>query len=84
MAWATLLGFLAATVVMWSSRYREFRADSAGGRIAGVKNMIGALEHLKVSPISEPLPDSVDAFGISGGIGQLLSSHPSLGKEYND
>ena len=83
MAWATLLGFLAATVVMWSSRYREFRADSSGGRIAGVKNM---MEHLSVnvSPIFLPLPDSVDAFGISGGIGQLLSSHPSLGKEYND
>ena len=76
----SVLGFLAAMVVMWFSRYREFRADSGGGKLAGVDNMISALEKLKVSPVSESLPDSVDAFGISGGIGQLLSSHPPLEK----
>jgi len=76
----SVLGFLAAMVVMWFSRYREFRADSGGGQLAGVGNMIAALERLKVAPDSEPLPDSVDAFGISGGIGKLLSSHPPLDK----
>ena len=76
----SVLGFLAAMVVMWFSRYREFRADSGGGKLAGVDNMIAALEKLKVSPANESLPDSVDAFGISGGIGQLLSSHPPLDK----
>ena len=76
----SVLGFLAAMVVMWFSRYREFRADSGGGELAGVDNMISALEKLKVSPVNESLPDSVDAFGISGGIGQLLSSHPPLDK----
>ena len=76
----SVLGFLAAMVVMWFSRYREFRADSGGGDLAGVGNMISALEKLKVSPVNESLPDSVDAFGISGGIGQLLSSHPPLDK----
>ena len=76
----SVLGFLAAMVVMWFSRYREFRADTGGGQLAGVGNMIAALERLKVAPDSEPLPDSVDAFGISGGIGKLLSSHPPLDK----
>ena len=76
----SVLGFLAAIVVMWFSRYREFRADSGGGELAGVGNMVSALEKLKVSPVNESLPDSVDAFGISGGIGQLLSSHPPLDK----
>ena len=76
----SVLGFLAAMVVMWFSRYREFRADSGGGKLAGVDNMISALEKLKVSPVNESLPDSVDAFGIAGGIGQLLSSHPPLDK----
>ena len=76
----SVLGFLAAMVVMWFSRYREFRADSGGGELAGVDNMISALEKLKVSPVNESLPDSVDAFGIAGGIGQLLSSHPPLDK----
>ena len=42
--------------------------------------MISALEKLRVSPVDESLPDSVDAFGIAGGIGQLLSSHPPLDK----
>ena len=32
----SVLGFLAAMVVMWFSRYREFRADSGGGDLAGV------------------------------------------------
>jgi len=76
----SVLGFLAAMVVMWFSRYREFRADSGGGQLAGVANMIAALERLKAEPVSESLPDSVDAFGISGGIGKLLSSHPPLDK----
>ena len=76
----SVLGFLAAMVVMWFSRYREFRADSGGGQLAGVANMIAALERLKAAPVSESLPDSVDAFGISGGIGKLLSSHPPLDK----
>ena len=76
----SVLGFLAAIVVMWFSRYREFRADSGGGELAGVGNMVSALEKLKVSPVNESLPDSVDSFGISGGIGQLLSSHPPLDK----
>jgi len=76
----SVLGFLAAIVVMWFSRYREFRADSGGGDLAGVGNMVSALEKLKVSPVNESLPDSVDSFGISGGIGQLLSSHPPLDK----
>ena len=76
----SVLGFLAALVVMWFSRYREFRADTGGGEIAGIGNMIAALEKLKVSPVTESLPDTVDAFGISGGIGRLLSSHPALDK----
>ena len=42
-----VLGILAMTIVMWFSRYREYRADAAGARLAGTGNMIAALERLK-------------------------------------
>ena len=76
-----VLGLLASMIVMWFSRRREFRADAGGARLAGRHNMIGALEALRRSQ-SQPLPESMAAFGISGGIGhglrQLFMSHPPL------
>jgi heat shock protein HtpX len=78
-----VLGLLASIVVMWFSRWREFRADAGGASLAGSNKMIAALERLKLNH-GQPaqLPDSVQAFGISGGIGQglkrLFMSHPPL------
>ncbi len=74
------LGFLASLVVMWFSRFREYRADAGGARLAGRDRMIAALERLKLGQQAEPLPDSVEAFGIAGGLGSLLSTHPPLEK----
>ena len=75
-----LFGFLASFVVCWVSRQREFRADEAGARLAGRDKMIAALERLKTAGDGEPLPDALQAFGISGGRGMmaLLASHPPL------
>jgi heat shock protein HtpX len=76
-----VLGILASMIVMWFSRQREFRADAGGARLAGRDKMIGALERLKAGS-SEPLPDQLAAFGISGsrgsGLRRLLTTHPSL------
>ena len=76
-----VLGVLANTIVMWFSRYREFRADAGGAKLAGAGNMIAALERLKAGS-NEPLPAQMNAFGISGGVGgglkRLFSSHPPL------
>ena len=77
-----LLGILASIVVMWFSRQREFRADAGGARLAGREKMIGALERLKAGA-GEPLPDQLEAFGISGrggggGMRALFTTHPSL------
>src|SRR5256885_6269149 len=44
-----LLGILANMVVMWFSRWREFRADRGGAQLAGTGSMIAALEELKRS-----------------------------------
>jgi heat shock protein HtpX len=76
-----VLGILASTIVMWFSRQREFRADAGAARLAGANRMIAALERLKGAS-NEPLPEQLNAFGISGGVkvglAALFSSHPPL------
>ena len=65
------LGFLAALVVMWFSRYSEYRADAGGASLAGRAKMIVALERLQQGAAPDALPQSVEAFGIAGGLGAL-------------
>jgi len=76
-----VLGFLASLIVMWFSRWREFRADAGGASLAGRNKMIAALERLKTGQPGE-LPDSMEAFGINvsirKGFGALLKTHPPL------
>jgi len=73
-----VLGFAAAIVVAWFSRHREFRADAGAAQLMGRKQpMINALARLGGMQPSE-LPKSVAAFGITGGIGKLFSTHPPL------
>jgi len=75
-------GLLATPIVMWFSRWREFRADRGGAQIAGTGNMIAALEELK--RVHEPLPArQFAAFGIAdgsvaSGLRRLFMSHPPL------
>jgi len=73
-----VLGFLAAIVVAWFSRQREFRADAGAAQLMGRKQpMINALARLGGMQAGE-LPKSMAAMGIAGGIGQLFSTHPPL------
>jgi heat shock protein HtpX len=76
-----VLGILASLIVLWFSRWREFRADRGGAKLAGRANMIAALEALKSS--HEPLPQQFAAFGIADGtaargFAKLRMSHPPL------
>ncbi len=78
-----LLGILAMMIVMWFSRFREFRADAAGAQLAGRDNMIAALERLRVgNEMPDAMPASMQAFGINqgmrSGMQALYSSHPPL------
>ena len=75
-----VLGIVAAMIVAWFSRRREFRADAGGASLAGRAKMIAALERLNLNHEQTTLPAQVQAFGISGGGGfmALLSSHPPL------
>ncbi|MFI4970101.1 MAG: protease HtpX [Lysobacterales bacterium] len=74
------LGFLASIVVMWFSRWREFRADAGGARLGGRDNMIAALQRLAGNQGQTALPKAIQAFGISGegGVARLFMSHPPL------
>ncbi len=75
-----VLGFLAMMIVMWFSRWREFRADAGGARLAGRNKMIAALERLGAAHGQEPLPEQLQAFGIAGagGLARLFMSHPPI------
>lgn len=74
-----VLGILASMLVMWFSRYREFRADAGGANLAGKAKMISALRALQRAQEPEPLPGQLAAFGINGrGAMRLFMSHPPL------
>ncbi|WP_430623887.1 protease HtpX [Marinimicrobium locisalis] len=80
-----ILALLASMIVMAFSRYREYRADAAGAQLAGRGAMIRALQRLQAevqAGAQNPMPDSMKAFGISGGfkqnLGKLFASHPPL------
>ncbi|NML84951.1 protease HtpX [Polaromonas sp.] len=73
-----VLGFAAAIVVAWFSRHREFRADAGSARLLGRKQpMMNALARLGGMQPGE-LPKTVQAMGITGGIGQLFATHPPI------
>lgn len=76
-----IFGLLASIIVMWFSRYREFRADAGGAKLAGRDKMIAALERLQSSYGQSHLPEQVKAFGITpgkAGLSRLFMSHPPL------
>ncbi|QSA98550.1 protease HtpX [Methylococcus sp. EFPC2] len=74
-----LLSILATMIVMWFSRYREFRADAGGAKLAGRDKMINALRALQRAHDPQPLPGEMAAFGINaGGVSKLFMSHPPL------
>jgi len=78
-----LLSVLATMIVMWFSRYREFKADAGGAHLTSNRKMADALRRLQNETEPRDLPSGeFAAFGISGGIGdglkRLFMSHPPL------
>ena len=77
-----VFGLFASMIAMAFSRWREFRADAGGARLAGREKMIAALQRLAGNRGQSTLPGQIRAFGISGGIGHglraLMMSHPPL------
>jgi heat shock protein HtpX len=77
-----VLSILATIIVMWFSRWREFRADAGGAGLAGRSKMINALQALQRAHEHRDLPGEFAAFGINGGMAaglqRLFMSHPPL------
>jgi heat shock protein HtpX len=73
-----VLGFVAAIIVAWFSRQREFRADAGAANLMGRKQpMINALARLGGLTPGE-LPKTMQAMGITGSLGKLFSTHPPM------
>jgi heat shock protein HtpX len=73
-----VLGFVAAIIVAWFSRQREFRADAGAANLMGRKQpMINALARLGGLTPGE-LPKTMQAMGITGNLGKLFSTHPPM------
>jgi heat shock protein HtpX len=76
-----LLGFVAAIIVAWFSRQREFRADAGAADLMGRKQpMINALARLGGLDPGE-MPKTLQTLGISSrpsGLMALFSTHPPM------
>lgn len=79
----TVFGIFASMIVMWYSRRREFAADAGSAELLGSPMpMIAALKRLGgLRPGA--MPNSMKAFGITGGIGSLFASHPPIEDRVN-
>ena len=78
-----IFGILANMLLMWFSRWREYRADAGSARLEGKNCMIEALEALKRgTSINSKRESQFSALCISGpsSISELFMSHPTLDK----
>jgi heat shock protein HtpX len=74
---------LGSILVAWFSRFREFRADAGGARLAGRGNMVSALEALRrtyegVDPTAQPAIQALKISTRPRGVYQLFATHPPL------
>lgn len=79
-----VFGLLASMLLMWFSRYREYRADAGSAELNGKQCMISALEALKrgVQPQPNKEKSYMQALCINGPatLSELFMSHPPLDK----
>lgn len=78
-------GILATIIVMWFSRYREFRADAGSAKTVGKEKMVKALQRLQQVMDKVPEDDRAPAFNAMKIAGhnrwaELFSSHPPIEK----
>jgi heat shock protein HtpX len=82
-----VLSILGSLVVLWFSRWREFRADAGGARLAGRQNMIDALralQRLQAPEVAQAEAQQHPAFqalkiaGPERRFARLFASHPPL------
>lgn len=76
-----IFGFLAALIIAYFSRIREYKADKGAGELVSYNSMINALKRLNsLSGKTKSLKGNMAAFGISGS----FSTHPSIENRINN
>ena len=84
MLFEVVFGIIGAMIVASFSRWREYRADAGGAKLAGREKMRSALQRLKsyteqVDPAhNHPAFEAMKISGKQGGLMALLASHPPL------
>ncbi len=74
-----VFSIFATAILMWFSRYREFKADEGSARLSGKEGIYYALAKLGEIPKEQlALPNDMKAFGIVGFLGNLFASHPPI------
>ncbi len=77
-----LFGILASIVVRAFSRYREYRADAGGAKVAGKDKMLAALRRLaknyEMVDTADTAMASLKINGKRSGFAALFSTHPDI------
>ncbi|HEY3914418.1 MAG TPA: protease HtpX [Verrucomicrobiae bacterium] len=82
----TVFMFFGMIVINWFSRWREFRADAGGARLAGRDHMLSALKTLKsiheagadIAGKQQPAYQALKISGQTGGFAALFADHPPI------
>jgi len=74
-----IFSLFATAILMWFSRYREFKADEGAVRLDGKEGIYYALAKLGQIPKEQlALPSEMRAFGIVGFLETIFASHPPI------
>jgi len=74
-----IFSLFATAILMWFSRYREYKADEGAVDLNGARGIYYALAKLGQIPKEQlALPNEYKAFGIVGFLETLFASHPPI------
>lgn len=76
-----VFSLFATAILMWFSRYREYKADAGAVALSGVNGIYFALAKLGKIPKEQlKLKNDMQAFGIIGFLETFFASHPPIEK----
>lgn len=76
-----VFSLFATAILMWFSRYREYKADEGAVRLSGINGIYFALAKLGKIPKEQlRLKNDMQAFGIIGFLETFFASHPPIEK----
>ena len=74
-----VFSIFATAILMWFSRYREFKADEGAVHLSGKEGIYYALAKLGEIPKEQlAMPSDMKAFGIVGFLETIFASHPPI------